>query len=169
MLDVEWSKKSYASLGNTLEPEELQDEPTVALKPPETTTNVCGSKTQLIITLTDPDAPSRDDPKWSEVCHWIAAGVPMCVELDLGTGECSAVTLTKLDEIMPYKPPGPPEKTGKHRYVFLVFTPANGTTDKLHLSKPRDRQHWGYGEEGRGVRDWARDNGLLPVGKWPAF
>jgi phosphatidylethanolamine-binding protein len=26
----------------------------------------------LTIALTDPDAPSRDDPKWSEMCHWIA-------------------------------------------------------------------------------------------------
>ena len=25
-----------------------------------------------IIALTDPDAPSRKDPKWSEMCHWIA-------------------------------------------------------------------------------------------------
>ena len=24
------------------------------------------------IALTDPDAPSRKDPKWSEICHWIA-------------------------------------------------------------------------------------------------
>ncbi len=22
--------------------------------------------------MTDPDAPSRKDPKWSEFCHWIA-------------------------------------------------------------------------------------------------
>lgn len=26
----------------------------------------------IAIALTDPDAPSRDDPKWSEMCHWIA-------------------------------------------------------------------------------------------------
>jgi phosphatidylethanolamine-binding protein (PEBP) family uncharacterized protein len=121
---------------------------------------------QYIITLTDPDAPSRDDPKWSEMCHWIAAGISASAELDLNTGKCSSVTLTKLHEIMPYKPPGPPEKTGKHRYVFLVFAPANGTTDELHLSKPSDRKHWGGDKEGHGVRNWAQDNGLVPVGEY---
>jgi len=33
----------------------------------------------MTIILTDPDAPSRKDPKWSEMCHWIAevsAGKP---------------------------------------------------------------------------------------------
>lgn len=27
---------------------------------------------RYIIVMTDPDAPSREDPKWSEFCHWIA-------------------------------------------------------------------------------------------------
>ncbi|KAB5547387.1 phosphatidylethanolamine-binding protein [Coniochaeta sp. 2T2.1] len=162
-LDVEWSEKSSASLGNTLKPKKLQDAPTVTLKVHKASTDICGSKIHFVVTLTDPDAPSRDDPKWSEMCHWIAAGLSVSAELDLKTGKCSAATLTKLDEVMPYKPPGPPEKTGKHRYVFLVFTPANGTTDELHLSKPSDRQHWGGDEEGHGVRDWAKENGLIPV------
>jgi hypothetical protein len=26
----------------------------------------------LTIALTDPDAPSRGNPKWSEMCHWLA-------------------------------------------------------------------------------------------------
>ncbi|KAK4152018.1 phosphatidylethanolamine-binding protein [Chaetomidium leptoderma] len=69
--------------------------------------------------------------------------------------------------VMSYKPPGPPEKTGEHRYVFLAFVPSNGTTDKLHLSKPSDRKHWGYDTEKnktKGVREWAEENGLAPVG-----
>ena len=164
-LDVEWSENSYASLGNMLKPKKLQDAPLVALNALAASTDICGSKTQFVVTLTDPDAPSRDDPKWSEMCHWIAAGVWVSPEIDFNTGKCSATYLKKLDEIMPYKPPGPPEKTGKHRYVFLVFSPANGTTDKLNPSKPSDRQHWGGDEEGHGVRDWAKENGLVPVGK----
>lgn len=43
----------------------------------------------LTIVLTDPDAPSRGDPKWSEVCHWIAK-VPFKGNIkigDLGNGE----------------------------------------------------------------------------------
>lgn len=121
-----------------------------------------------VITLTDPDAPSRDDPKWSEFCHWVASGIlrpALCDPKD--PGPCPPV-LTDLDEVMPYKPPGPPEKTGKHRYVFLAFVPSNGTTDKLHLSKPSDRKHWGYDPKKgktKGVREWAEENGLAPVGE----
>jgi phosphatidylethanolamine-binding protein len=113
-----------------------------------------------VVTLTDPDAPSRDNPKWSEMCHFIAAGLP----LSSSDGDsCAEIRLADLEDIMPYKAPGPPPETGKHRYVFLVFAAKNGTTDRLHLSKPADRQHWGFGE-GHGVRDWALENGLWPVG-----
>lgn len=30
--------------------------------------------------------------------------------------------------------------------------------------KPKERPHWGYGTVGKGMRDWAKDNGLTPVG-----
>ena len=70
---------------------------------------------------------------------------------------------------MSYTPPAPPEKTGKHRYVILALTPVNGTSEKLNLSKPSDRKRWGHDEvvDGRthGVRDWAKENGLTPIGK----
>lgn len=76
--------------------------------------------------------------------------------------------LKALTDVMEYKPPSPPEKTGKHRYVFLAFVAANGTEDELHPSKPGARKHWGYdGDEVRGVRQWAGENGLVPVGKSP--
>lgn len=76
--------------------------------------------------------------------------------------------LKALHDVMEYKPPGPPEKTGKHRYVFLAFVAANGTEEVLHPSKPGARKHWGYdGDEVRGVRQWAGENGLVPVGELP--
>lgn len=108
---------------------------------------------ELVLTLSDPDAPSRDDPRWSEVCHWIVS-----------TKGKHAVR-----EVMEYKPPGPPPKTGKHRYVFLAWVAANKTTDGLNLAKPAERRHWGYdpdvdGDAGRvGVRRWASEHGLMPI------
>lgn len=123
-----------------------------------------------VVTLTDPDAPSRDNPEWSEMCHWIASNVSVFEESfsilplpEFGLTEQDAMTDGDPDDVMEYKPPGPPPKTGKHRYVFLVFAPKNGTTEPLHLSKPGDRQHWGTGKEGGGVREWAGNNGLVPV------
>ncbi|KAK0727669.1 phosphatidylethanolamine-binding protein [Lasiosphaeria miniovina] len=168
LLFANWSTTQHAALGNTIKPKELQDAPTIALHDPSAPSSslLCHSGMTYTITLTDPDAPSRDDPKWSEMCHWIAAGVSAS---PAGQGAaCSTATLAlvELDEIMPYKAPGPPEKTGKHRYVLLAFAPQSGTTEQLHLSKPSDRQHWGYEPddgETRGVRDWAKENGLVPV------
>lgn len=122
-----------------------------------------------IIALTDPDAPSRDNPKWSEMCHWIASNFSIAQDTfsilplpEFGLSE-HPESNEELTDVMEYKPPGPPPKTGKHRYVFLVFAPKNGTTEPLHPSKPHDRQHWGTGKEGGGVREWARENGLVPV------
>ncbi|KAF2435691.1 carboxypeptidase Y inhibitor [Tothia fuscella] len=160
-MQVSWSANKTAELGNTIKPKKLQDMPNVNLtiNPPSTT---WFSNVQWVITLTDPDAPSRDNPEWSEMCHWIATGIS-------NTDSISTIPLgsensAKFEEVMEYKPPGPPPKTGKHRYVFLAFVPANGTAEKLHLSKPKDRQHWGTGKERHGVRDWAVENGLIPVG-----
>ncbi|KAF9869193.1 phosphatidylethanolamine-binding protein [Colletotrichum karsti] len=150
-LSAEWDSSHAANLGNTLKPADLQSAPSVTL--------VGGSSmggntihTTYVLTLTDPDAPSRDDPKWSEFCHWIATGV----------SASSPGAKPAVEDVVEYKPPGPPEKTGKHRYVFLSWVPANGTTEKLNLSKPEERKHWG-GKEGRGVRNWAKENGLIPV------
>jgi phosphatidylethanolamine-binding protein (PEBP) family uncharacterized protein len=159
-LTVSWPDKT-AKLGNTINPDELQDAPVIKLHEISSSTKLRSSGLTYTIALTDPDAPSRDNPEWSEMCHWIATKVPVSSS---STEEESKAK--KLKEIMPWKPPGPPPKTGKHRYVFLVFAPANGTTKKLQLSKPSDRQHWGTGKERHGVRDWAEDNGLAPVGKW---
>jgi len=158
-LSVDWSHKS-AKLGNTIKPKKLQHQPTITLH--DSTSSIDASKANMtyVVTLTDPDAPSRDDPKWSEMCHWIAANISIHTDT---LSVLPALTSSGSDDVMPYKPPGPPPKTGKHRYVLLVFAPKNGTTEALHLTKPKERQHWGTGGKGGGVRDWAGENGLVPV------
>ena len=122
------------------------------------------------VTLTDPDAPSRGKTEWSEFCHWIASGILKPGLCDpKKPGPCAPVP-TDLDEIMSYKSPGLPEKTGWHRYVLLAFVSSNGTTDKLHLPNPSGRKHWGRYDtdkgKTKGVREWAKENGLAPVGKF---
>ncbi|KAK0619662.1 hypothetical protein B0T14DRAFT_537369 [Immersiella caudata] len=138
-LEARWSSVE-AALGNTLNPKKLEDAPTVSLSR--------GHGVEFVITLTDPDAPSRKDSNLSPDVTRGAAGVsPHFGLVDLSEG------------------------TGKHRYVFLALVPQNGTIEKLHLSKPSDRQYWGYDTddgETRGVREWAKENGLIPVGNWAA-
>lgn len=121
---------------------------------------------QLTIAMTDPDAPSRDDPEWSEICHWIATDVPLTKPDEEEDEDGDVAQLSKgLSDVMPFKPPGPPPKTGKHRYVFVALVPRNGTTESLHLSKPGDRQHWGYEHERDGLKMWAEEMGLQVIGK----
>lgn len=163
LLDAKWSSENRASLGNTLKPGKLQDAPSIFLGGHRS------HQVDTVVILTDPDAPSRKDPKWAEVCHWIARShVPPSAQTDGEFDESAPSHSLGLEDIMPYKPPGPPEGTGKHRYVFLALVPRNGTTERLHPTKPGDRKHWGYDSddgETRGVREWARENGLVPVGR----
>ncbi|KAI6087017.1 PEBP-like protein [Hypoxylon rubiginosum] len=164
LLTAEWPSGESADLGNTVKVDDVQDEPTITVRrDPAASSSLSSSESANVaytITITDPDAPSRDNPKWSEFCHFIATGVEISSS---SSGASNVVKVSGLKDIMPYKAPGPPPKTGKHRYVFLLFAPANGTTDPLHLTKPGDRKHWGTGEERHGVRDWAKENGLEPV------
>lgn len=192
-LSVSWSKEYYAKLGNTLEPENLQSQPSITLHdaisgaPASHVSTRKSNEMTYIITLTDPDAPSRDNPTSSEWCHWIAANVslstsqePSAHDQNMGHGEEEVEEMLSIlpfpsnnlmpmmrsspDTLISYMPPSPPPKTGKHRYVFVVFAPRNGTSEPLHLSRPKERQHWGTGRERSGVRDWATSNGLVAVG-----
>lgn len=129
-------------------------------------------KLKYTVVLTDPDAPSRENPEWAEVCHWIVTGVPLVIHPKSSPSPSGHHRKKKhhghdgdsdLEEVMPYMPPGPPPKTGKHRYVLLAFAPINGTHAHLDLSKPRHRKNWGTGKVRHGVRQWAYENGLVPV------
>ena len=47
----------------------------------------------LTIVLTDPDAPSRESPEWSEVCHWIGK-VPLKKIIKKGDGPRDGLELS---------------------------------------------------------------------------
>ncbi|KAF2874769.1 phosphatidylethanolamine-binding protein [Massariosphaeria phaeospora] len=169
-LSVSWPKKN-ADLGNTIKPKHIQEQPSITLHDETNSYNRATTNMTYVVTLTDPDAPSRDNPEWSEMCHWIAANVSLAQKTVsilpvpfFGAEKAEAKEKNQtLNDVMEWKPPGPPPKTGKHRYVFLVFAPRNGTTLPLNLTKPENRQHWGTGEERGGVRHWAKGNELVPV------
>ncbi|XP_034486702.1 protein D2 [Drosophila innubila] len=58
--------------------------------------------------MTDPDAPSRADPKFREFKHWVVVNI---AGNDVSSGEALAE----------YVGSGPPKDTGLHRYVFLLY------------------------------------------------
>jgi phosphatidylethanolamine-binding protein (PEBP) family uncharacterized protein len=115
--------------------------------------------------LTDPDAKSRKNPKWSEMCHWIVTNItvadtPSEGVLRLSNQFHTMAELLAVDELVSYLPPGPPPKTGRHRYVFVLLKGEEGGK----LKEPSERRHWGYGKKRHGVRDWAEEMGLEVVG-----
>ena len=62
-------------------------------------------------------------------------------------------------------PPAPPKGTGKHRYVFVLLASKDDDNGRKDLNRPKDRPHWGYGAMGKGVREWAFENDLVPLGE----
>ncbi|EDW76435.1 uncharacterized protein Dwil_GK14662 [Drosophila willistoni] len=58
--------------------------------------------------MTDPDAPSRKDPKFREWHHWLVGNIP-------------GNKIDKGEVLSAYIGSGPPEGTGLHRYVFLIY------------------------------------------------
>ena len=127
--------------------------------------------------MTDPDAPSREDPKWSEFCHWISSGIELpSVESIALAKNFEASTAREKKEIIEYMGPAPPDsmlfifygwrllievsETGKHRYVFLLYRHSSSED----LTDPKERRNWGTGKPRYGARQWAKDHGLILVG-----
>ncbi|XP_001851387.2 protein D3 [Culex quinquefasciatus] len=114
---AELAKVSYASGVSVNEGNELT--PTQVKESPKVEWNADGSALYTLC-MTDPDAPSRKEPTYREWHHWLVGNIPGA---DVAKGE----TLSE------YVGSGPPEGTGLHRYVFLVYK-QNG---KLSFDEPR--------------------------------
>jgi len=101
-----------ANLGNVLTPTQVQNPPKV----------IWESEAGQLYTLikTDPDAPSRKDPKFREWHHWLVVNIP-------------GGLVEKGDTLSEYVGAGPPQDTGLHRYVYLIYKQSNGKiTDNEH-------------------------------------
>ncbi|XP_028164612.1 protein D2-like isoform X2 [Ostrinia nubilalis] len=98
--------------GNELTPTQVKDVPTVSWD--------ASDDKFYTLAMTDPDAPSRTEPKAREWHHWLVANIP-------GANVASGETLSA------YVGSGPPPDTGLHRYVFLVYQQPG----KLNFDEPR--------------------------------
>lgn len=56
----------------------------------------------------DPDAPSREQPTYREWHHWLVGNIP-------------GNEIPKGEVLSDYIGSGPPQGTGLHRYVFLLY------------------------------------------------
>lgn len=153
-LDISWPKShETVLLGNDIPVEAVSKRPVFTFhslaRPSATAKN-----STFTLALTDPDAKSRDNPIWSEMCHWIVTNLTTPIP-----EPPVHLEKAKPGELEEYQPPGPPPKTGPHRYVFVLLE-----GDTSNLKAPSDRKHWGYGKVRHGVRDWAKENDLTVVG-----
>lgn len=113
LVKVSYAGGSEVNLGNELTPTQVKDQPTVSWEAEP------GALYTLV--MTDPDAPSRANPKMREWKHWVVVNVPGS---DVGAGETVAE----------YIGSAPPQNSGLHRYVFLVYKQTGG---KVQFDEPK--------------------------------
>lgn len=90
----------YVKEGNELTPTQVKDQPIVDWSGE--------ASSYYTLLMVDPDAPSRAEPKFRAFLHWQLVNIK---GNDISTGTV----------ISPYLGSGPPQGTGLHRYVFLVY------------------------------------------------
>lgn len=108
---IDYKSGVKADLGNVLTPTQVKDRPTVTWD--------AEPNTLYTLLLTDPDAPSRKDPKFREWHHWLVTNIP-------------GHEVSKGEVLADYIGSGPPPNTGLHRYVFLVYKQGGKITDAEH-------------------------------------
>ncbi|EDV90700.1 phosphatidylethanolamine-binding protein homolog F40A3.3 [Drosophila grimshawi] len=111
LLKVTYASGVEVNSGNELTPTQVKNNPRLEW---ETEENAL-----YAVILTDPDAPSRKEPKFREWHHWLVVNVP-------GT------QVDKGDVLSAFVGAGPPQGTGLHRYVFLVYK----QSQKLSCNEP---------------------------------
>lgn len=96
------------------------------------------------VVMTDPDAPSRQDPKFREWRHWTAMNI--------------SAENPRGDEVAAYVGSGPPQGTGYHRYVIAVLRQTHGKIQDM-----KQVPHIKFTAEGRGkwkLQDFAHQHHL---------
>lgn len=152
LLIIDYCKDHKVTLGNTLSIEQTQEKPKIqfTLNSPnqDGTVENLNKDDKFILVLTDPDAPSNTDNKWSQYLHWLITDL----KLEQSKKDSSNYTLiyNQGKEIFKYSGPAPPPNTGPHRYVYLLYK----QDPNAKLQNPLDRPNWGTGIPKFGVRDW---------------
>ena len=86
--------------GTELTPTQVKDQPKVSWE--------ADDSKYYTLCMTDPDAPSRKEPTYREWHHWLVGNIP---GREVSQGQVLSA----------YVGAGPPQATGLHRYVFLIY------------------------------------------------
>uniref|UniRef100_A0A336K649 CSON010145 protein n=1 Tax=Culicoides sonorensis TaxID=179676 RepID=A0A336K649_CULSO len=100
LVEINYPSGATVNLGNELTPTQVKDIPFLKWE---------AEKDALYtVFMVDPDAPSRQNTTYREVRHWLVVNVP---NNDVKDG----------DHIVEFIGSGPPQGTGLHRYIFMIF------------------------------------------------
>ncbi|XP_014482061.1 PREDICTED: protein D2-like isoform X2 [Dinoponera quadriceps] len=114
VLNVTYPNNLVVEIGKVLTPTQVKNQPEVQWSGE--------ADVYYTLCMTDPDAPSRKEPKFREWHHWLVGNIP---ESDVSKGEV----------LSQYVGSGPPQGTGLHRYVFLLYKqPGKLTFDEKRLT-----------------------------------
>ncbi|CAO3630421.1 unnamed protein product [Cunninghamella blakesleeana] len=136
MVLVKYDDKQV-ELGNRFTPQEAVKAPEVTFIPSE--------EAEYTLFLVDPDAPSREDPKYGLCRHWVATYSP--------EGSQEQMNITHQNT---YLGPAPPADTGDHRYIFLLYK-HKLKNENIQVLAEKERINFN-------VKQYADDNHLELVG-----
>uniref|UniRef100_UPI00398F40F4 phosphatidylethanolamine-binding protein 4 n=1 Tax=Pristiophorus japonicus TaxID=55135 RepID=UPI00398F40F4 len=86
-----------------------------------------------VLIVVDPDAPSRQNPKYRFWRHWLVTNIP---GRDLRAGVVQGKVLSV------YRPPTPPSGTGYHRYQFFLYEQPDNTVLSLTKKEAKSFGSW---------------------------
>jgi phosphatidylethanolamine-binding protein (PEBP) family uncharacterized protein len=121
--------------GNELTPTDVKDPPTLKW--------AADDDSYYLLCLTDPDAPSRKDPKYREWHHWLVGNIP-------------GNKVSEGDTLSEYVGSGPPKGSGLHRYVLLVYKQPG----KIKYDEPRLTNRSGENRGKFSIRQFAKKHDL---------
>ncbi|KAJ4485213.1 PEBP-like protein [Lentinula aciculospora] len=132
LFSIIYSGGTEAVLSTELSREDTLEEPEINFTPMVASDESAGDstssrgETSYTLVMTDPDAPSKADPKYRQFRHWVITGLQSPATSQNPSGTASLIALKTRASTTPYRPPGPPPGSGPHRYCFLLFQEPTG-------------------------------------------
>jgi len=131
--------------GEKLGLNDVQSAPTLALGD----SSSLNANSRYIVIMIDPDAPSRANPTSANVLHWVKT------DLRIRASTATNITADNATATFSYAPPSPPQGSGEHRYVFLLYDQPRRAGFALQGLPER--------RTGFNVSAWREENGLAPA------
>lgn len=116
-------------------PKELREKVSRVWKAPQVYFSSAQEKKTYVLVMVDPDAPSRSKQTSAYWRHWLVVDIQGSA---LKKGQIEGTSLTD------YNPPTPPQKSGFHRYQFMLFEQPPGTPVSLTKEEKASRGKWDF-------------------------